>query len=125
MEIGVGLARTAAERAEFTAHETDIGEIDIAVHDIADDVADEVAPKRVGRYNQCAQIRVIASWTIAVRQGVPLLVRKTCPILRFQHAFQGVTYRHRTVWSNLIPTKARKAIKFCIWASHAILLWGR
>ena len=39
-EVGVGFARAAAEGAEFASDKTDVGEIDIAVHDVGDDIAD-------------------------------------------------------------------------------------
>ena len=48
MEIGVRLARAAAEGAEFASHKTDVGEIDVAVDDVGDDVAREFGAQQVG-----------------------------------------------------------------------------
>ncbi len=39
-KVGVGFAWAAAEGAEFAADEADVGEIDIAVYDVGDDVSD-------------------------------------------------------------------------------------
>src|SRR5579864_8302650 len=48
MEVSVRLAGAAAEGAEFASHETDIGEIDVAVDDVGDDVAGEFGAQQVG-----------------------------------------------------------------------------
>src|SRR5208283_1163847 len=53
MKIGVGLARPAAEGAELASHKTDVGEIDIAVDHVADEVAYQIAPERIGCYQEC------------------------------------------------------------------------
>ena len=49
-------ARTAAEGAELASYETDIGEIDISVDDIGDDVADEFGAKQIGRDQKAEKI---------------------------------------------------------------------
>ncbi len=69
MKIGVGLSRPAAERAKLASHKADIREIDIAIHHVADDVADQVATKRVGCDEQREQVG-----TIAICQCVALFV---------------------------------------------------
>jgi hypothetical protein len=55
-EVGVGLARAAAEGAELASHETDVGEIDVAVYDVSDDVAGEFGAEHVGRDQQPEKI---------------------------------------------------------------------
>ena len=48
VEVRVGLARAAAEGAELASHKTDVGEIDVAVHHVGDDVAREFGAQHVG-----------------------------------------------------------------------------
>jgi hypothetical protein len=55
-EIRIGLARATAEGAEFASHEADIGEIDVPVHHVTDDVADQFAAQRVAGYQQRNQV---------------------------------------------------------------------
>jgi len=38
-EVRIGFARAATESAEFAADKTDVGEIDVAVHDVGDDIS--------------------------------------------------------------------------------------
>ena len=45
-EVPVGFARAAAEGAELAADKTDIGEIDIAIDDVGDEIADQFAAKQ-------------------------------------------------------------------------------
>jgi hypothetical protein len=53
-EVRVRLARAAAECAKLASYETDICEIDIAIHDIGDDVADNIRAQKI-RSDQKAQ----------------------------------------------------------------------
>ncbi len=39
-KVSVGFARAAAESAEFAADEADVGEINIAIYDVGDDIPD-------------------------------------------------------------------------------------
>src|SRR5208337_1274944 len=117
MKIGVGLTWPAAEGAKLAADETDVREIDITVYHIADDVADQVAPKRVRGYEQGEQVRTVAVGPvavrpIAVRQGVALLVRQTCSVLRLQHALQYVADRRGNLWRDLVPGQRGELLEF-------------
>src|ERR1700730_12142021 len=47
-EITVGLARAAAEGAEFASDETDVGEIDISIDHVSDDIAGEFSAQQIG-----------------------------------------------------------------------------
>src|SRR5450432_4555120 len=47
-EVCVRLARAAAEGAEFASHKADIGEINVAVHHVSNEVADEFTAQIVG-----------------------------------------------------------------------------
>ena len=55
-KIRVVLARPAAECAELAAYKTNIGEVDVAVYDIRDDIACEFAAQRIGGDQQPKQI---------------------------------------------------------------------
>ncbi len=88
MKIRIGFARTAAEGTEFASDETHVREIDIAIHDVADDVADQVAAERIGGHQQGDQVGAAA-----IRQSVPLFVFETCSVLLFQHSFEGAPNR--------------------------------
>jgi len=69
MKIGVGLARSATEGAKLAAYKTNVGEIDIPIHHVADDVANEIAPQRIGRYKKREQIGAVS-----IGQSVALFV---------------------------------------------------
>ena len=55
-EVRVGLARAAAEGAELASHKTDVGEVDVAIHDIGDEVAGEFGAQQVGGGEQSEQV---------------------------------------------------------------------
>jgi hypothetical protein len=52
MEIRIRRARAAGKTAEAAADKTNVGEINVAVHDVGDGVADGFAPQSVGCDNQ-------------------------------------------------------------------------
>ena len=56
VEISVGLAGTPAEGAEFTSHKTNVGEVDVAVDHVSDDVAGEFGAESVGGDEQAKEI---------------------------------------------------------------------
>ncbi len=47
-KVSVGFARAAAESAKFAADEADVGEINIAVYDVGDDISDQLSPQGIG-----------------------------------------------------------------------------
>ena len=55
-EVGVRLARATAEGAEFASHETDVGEVDVAVDHVGDDVAGEFGAQDVRGDQQAEEI---------------------------------------------------------------------
>ena len=59
MKVRVGLSRAAAEAAKLAADETDVGEIDIAVDHVGDNVADQIRSQRVGGRQQREQIGAV------------------------------------------------------------------
>ncbi len=81
-EVSVGLARAAAEGAEFASHETDVGEIDVAVDHVGDDVAGEFGAQQVGGDQQAEQIVAFG-----VGQRVGLFQRQVGAVLCFEHLF--------------------------------------
>src|ERR1017187_2920947 len=60
-EIGSLIARSDAESTEFASHKTDVGEIDVAGNNVADDVADQTTSDFVGRHNQSKQVSAFAA----------------------------------------------------------------
>src|SRR2546430_10978195 len=48
--VGVRFARAAAEGTEFASDEADVGEVDVAVDDVGDQVAGQFRAKQVGGY---------------------------------------------------------------------------
>ena len=59
MIVGVGLPALALEAAELASHETDIGEVDIAIDDVGDFVADVLGARDVGAFDCRAQVVAI------------------------------------------------------------------
>ena len=55
-EVSVGLARAAAEGAELASHKTNVGEVDVAIHDIRNKVAGKFGAQQVGGGEQAEQI---------------------------------------------------------------------
>src|SRR5579859_5942783 len=55
-KISVGLTRPAAEGAELAAHETYIGEIDVAIDHVRDDVSREFIAQKIGGDKQTEQV---------------------------------------------------------------------
>ena len=55
-EVSIGLPRAAAEGAELASDETNVGEIDVAVHDVGDNVAGKLAAQEIGGDEQANQV---------------------------------------------------------------------
>jgi len=66
-EVGVGFAGAPAEGAEFASHEADIGEIDVAIHDIGDEIAHEFATQIIRGHQQAEQI---VACSVGQQQGL-------------------------------------------------------
>ena len=82
-EISVRLARAAAEGAELASHETDVGEIDIAVHHVGDDVAGEFGAQHVRRHQQAEKIVALR-----VRERIGFFERQIRAVLCFENCFK-------------------------------------
>jgi hypothetical protein len=116
MKIRIGLARAAAEGAKLATNETNIGEIDVAIHNVADDIADQIAPKPVRGYEQGEQVGAIAVqlavWPVAVGQSVAFFIGQAGAVLRFQYAFQRAANRWRSLGRNLVPGQRVELFEF-------------
>src|SRR6202034_4766641 len=55
-EVGIRFARAAAEGAELASYKTDVGEIDVAIDYIGDEVAGEFGAQQVGSDEKTEQI---------------------------------------------------------------------
>src|SRR6266403_298928 len=75
MKIGVRRARSTREAAETTANEADVGEIDVAVDDVGDDVAHSFAPQGISHCDQGMQCGALGGG-----KAHGLLERKLNPI---------------------------------------------
>ena len=64
-KISIGFARAAAEGAEFASYKTNIGEVDVAVDDVGDNVSRKLGAEQVGGGEQAQKIV-----TFGVGQGV-------------------------------------------------------
>ena len=67
-EVGGFISRTHAERAKLAADKTDVGEIDVAGDDVADDVADQPLPQFVGRDHHPEEIVAVG---VGQQPGIP------------------------------------------------------
>ena len=56
VEVCVGFSRAPAEGAKLASYKTDIGEINVSVHHVADDVTHELDAKEIGRDEQTEKI---------------------------------------------------------------------
>src|SRR4029077_10581139 len=56
--VSVWRSGAATEAAETAAHETDVGEIDIAIHDVGDGIADDFAAQTVSSGDESLQGRM-------------------------------------------------------------------
>ena len=77
VEVAVFFARAAAEGAELAADKTDVGEIDIAIDHVGDEIADKIAAQHVGRHQQAK--KVVA---FGIRQQQALFAGEDAAILR-------------------------------------------
>jgi hypothetical protein len=75
--------RAAAEGAEFASDETDVGEIDVAIHDVGDEIAGEFGAQQVGGGEQAEQVVALS-----VRERVGLLPRDGVAILSFENSLE-------------------------------------
>src|SRR5699024_6198221 len=57
--VGAGVGTALRDRAESAARVTDIGEVDVACHDVGDVVADRVLPYPVGQIGQGLQFGAV------------------------------------------------------------------
>jgi len=55
-EICVGLAWATAEGAELASHETNVGEIDVAIHHVGDKISGKFGAQQVGGGEQAEQV---------------------------------------------------------------------
>ena len=82
-KIRVGFARAAAEGAELASHKTDVGEVDVAIHDVGDEVAGKFGAQQVGGGEQAEQIVAFG-----VGQSVSFFLRDGVAVLSFENSLQ-------------------------------------
>ncbi len=106
-EIRVGFARAAAEGAELASHETDVGEVDVPIHDVGDEVAGKFGAQQVGGGEQAEQIVAFGAG-----QGVSLFLRDGVAVLSFENFLQSGTHAIRNSRPDVEPVERRKAFQF-------------
>ena len=72
-KVGVGFPGPAAEGAEFAADKTNVREVDIAVHDVGDQVARKLDAQQVGCGQHAEQVI-----TIDVGECAGVFAEKLC-----------------------------------------------
>src|ERR1700722_901203 len=106
-EIGVRLARAAAEGAEFASHEADVGEIDVAVDYVSDEISDKFGAQKIRGYEQAEEIV-----SVGVGEREALFQGKRGAILRFENSIErgagGIGKSRRDVR----PVERGKAFEF-------------
>ena len=116
-EVSVGLARAAAEGAELASHKADVGEIDVAIYDVGDDVADKLGPQQVRRRQQAEQIVAFG-----VGQRVRILPATSRRRSAFPAPFPAKTAAPDSCAGRVSPLQRGKAFQFRRrkFAGHAI-----
>ena len=107
VKVCIGLARPAAEGAELASHKTDVGEIDVAVDHVGDDVADEFGAQHVGRDQQAQQVVAFG-----IGECVGLFQREVGAVLRFENLLQGRAHRGSQAMRDVRPVERRKVFQF-------------
>jgi hypothetical protein len=82
-EIGVRLARAAAEGAELASHEADVGEIDVAVDHVSDEISDKFGAQKIRGDEQTEELVAVG---VGEREG--FFQRKRGPVLRFENSIE-------------------------------------
>src|SRR5579871_5698438 len=118
-KISVRLARTAAESAEFTADKTDIGEINIAIDNVANDISGQFTAQSIRRNQQPEQ--VIA---FSIRQERALFSCQGYAIERLQNILEHGPWLRAHAQGDIGPVQRRKIFQFGLRqsASHSSLL---
>ncbi len=106
-EISVGFARAAAEGAELASHETDVGEVDVAVDHVGDDIAGEFRAQDVSGGQQAQE--VIA---FGIGECIGLFQRQVGAVLRFEDFFQRRAQRWSQARRDVRPVERRKGFQF-------------
>ncbi len=106
-EVGVGLARAAAEGAELASHETDVGEIDVAVDHVGDEVAGEFGAQQVGGDQQAEEIVAFG-----IGQRVGLFQRQVGAVLRFENFLERSAQRGSQARRDVRPVERGKGFEF-------------
>ena len=106
-KIRITLARAAAEGAELASDKTDVGEVDVAIHDVGDKVAGKFGAQQVGGGEQAEQ--VIA---LGVSQRISLFLRNSVAVLSFENSFQRRSQRGRNSRRDVEPVERGKIFQF-------------
>ena len=106
-EVRVRLARAAAEGAELASDKTNVGEINITIHDVRDDIAGEFGPQQVGYRKHAKQIVAFGA-----SQFVSVFPRDGIAVLTLENLLQRRANTRRDLRSNVRPIECRKIFQF-------------
>jgi len=107
VKVGVFLSRPAAECAELASHETDIGEVDVAVDDVGNDVARKFGAQNI-RGNQQAE-QVIP---LRIGQRVRFFQRELGSILCLENFFERCANGKSDAGSYVAPIERGERLEF-------------
>lgn len=102
-KIGVTLARTTAEGAELASHETDVGEINIAVYHVGDEIAAKFRAQEIGSGEQAEQII-----TLDLGEKVRFFARQRFGVLPLENFFQRRSHTGTDSGRNVVPIECGK-----------------
>ena len=105
VEVAVLFARAAAEGAKLASDKADVGEIDIAIDDVGDQVADQFAAQHVGRDQQSE--KVVA---FGIRQQQTLFAGEHAAIQRCHHLIERVARFRGHALAQLPPIRGRESL---------------
>ena len=103
VEVAVVFARAAAEGAELAADKTNVGEIDIAIDHVGDEIADQIAAQHVGRDQQAEKIVAFG-----IRQKQALFAGEHAAILRRHDLIERVARFRRHALGDRPTIRARE-----------------
>src|SRR5579864_402560 len=106
-KISVGLSRSAAEGTEFASDKTNIGEINIAIYDVGDNVTRQFSSQLIRRDEHSEKIVAFCD-----RQQQALFAAHRPAVLGFQHALDYFSHFRAASVRYVCPLQMREAFEF-------------
>jgi precorrin-6B methylase 2 len=118
-KVRIVLAGSTAEGTEFAPDKTDVGEVDVAIHDVSDEVAGEFAAEFVGGDEESEEI---IAFGVRKKQG--LFVAENATVERCQDIFESFANRRAEARRDFRPVERREGLQFGVGqrSGHGVLL---